>query len=51
MPFSKNDTPMDNHIDSSLALTVLHSGGFTHRDLHNLFESHENYSDALADFL
>ena len=42
---------MDNHIDSSLALTVLHSGGFTHRDLHNLFESHENYSDALADFL
>jgi hypothetical protein len=40
-------TPLDN----TLALAVLHSGGFTHRDLHNLFESHENYSDMLVDFL
>lgn len=42
---------MDNHIDNSLALVVLHSGGFTHRDLHNLFERHENYSEILIDFL
>ena len=30
-------------LDNTLSLIVLHSGGFTHRDLHNLFESHENY--------
>lgn len=42
---------MDNHIDNSLALVVLHSSGLTHRDIHNLFKSHENYSDVLVDFL
>ncbi|MBC7498665.1 DNA-protecting protein DprA [Candidatus Gracilibacteria bacterium] len=38
-------------LDNTLSLAILHSGGFTHRDLHNLFESHENYGDILTDFL
>ena len=42
---------MDNPISSTLALVVLHSSGFTHRDLHNLFESMENYSETLEDLL
>ncbi len=38
-------------LDNTLSLAILHSGWFTHRDLHNLFESHEKYSDMLVDFL
>jgi hypothetical protein len=45
--FSKNDIKMDN----SVALSTLHSGGFTHKDLKKLFENEQNYSDILEDFL
>jgi hypothetical protein len=45
--FSKNDIPMDNLI----ALAILHTGGFTHRDLYKLFEYDQDYSDTLKDLL
>jgi predicted Rossmann fold nucleotide-binding protein DprA/Smf involved in DNA uptake len=47
MLFSKNDIKMDN----LLSLSILHSGGFTHKDLKKLFEYTQNYSDILEDFL
>lgn len=47
IPFSKNDTPMDNQV----ALASLHSGGFTQKDLQKLFEDKQNYLDILEDFL
>lgn len=34
-----------------MALVILHSGGFTHKDLKKLFENEQNYSALLEDFL
>ena len=34
-------------MDNLLALAILHSGGFTHRDLKKIFETHTNYSEVL----
>ncbi len=42
---------MDNHLDSSVALVILHSGGFTQKDLQKLFENEQNYSGILEDLL
>ena len=38
-------------MDNLLSLSILHSGGFTHKDLKKLFENKQNYSDILEDFL
>jgi hypothetical protein len=39
--FSKTDTTMDN----LTSLAILHSAGFTHKDLKKIFETHENYEE------
>ncbi|NRH20533.1 DNA-protecting protein DprA [Candidatus Gracilibacteria bacterium] len=38
-------------MDNILSLVILHTGGFTHKDLKKLFELKQNYSDLLEDFL
>lgn len=42
---------MDNPISPTLALVVLHSSGFTQKDLQRFFENQQNYSDILFDLL
>jgi hypothetical protein len=44
--FSKIDTIMDNLI----SLAILHSAGFTHKDLKKIFETHEKYDEILSGF-
>ena len=44
--FSKIDTIMDNL--SSLA--ILHSAGFTHKDLKKIYETHERYDEVLSGY-
>lgn len=38
-------------MDNILSLVILHTGGFTHKDLKKLFENEQNYSVLLEDFL
>ncbi len=38
-------------MNNLLALAILHSGGFTHKDLKKIFEIRQNYSEILDDFL
>lgn len=38
-------------MDNSVALATLHSGGFTHKDLKNIFEHSENHAEVLEGFL
>lgn len=38
-------------MDNLLALAILHSGGFTHRDLKKIFEIHTNYNQLLETIL
>lgn len=38
-------------MDNLIALAILHSAGFTHKDLKKLFEEEQNYSSVLEDLL